>query len=139
MRCFLPFFALVSVAFAPAPEPTPAQQDLKRMQGAWVLVYAVTNGLRENQTQEAVWLIEGNRVSTTLDGKKGATFYIALDSKIKPRALDILSSEKGTPKTLGRYSLDGDTLKVCLGEKRPPDLSGNDPSRGVWVFNRKKR
>jgi uncharacterized protein (TIGR03067 family) len=143
-RDLLLMAAVLSLAFAPAPFPRrdKATEDLTRLQGAWVLVYSVKNGVREYQVREAVWLIEGNRISTTLDGQKGATFFIALDAKRTPRALDILSSREKAEPVPGRYSVVGDTLKVCLGEKggkRPADLSGDGTSSGVWVFQRKKR
>jgi uncharacterized protein (TIGR03067 family) len=143
MRRLLPLLAALSLAFAPLPRPSAVKEDLAHLQGAWVLMYSVKNGLREDQSRQGVWLFEGNRVSASLDGKPGSTFYVALHGKKSPRAFDILKSEGGPPIVLGLYSVDGDTFRVCLGEvtaPRPADLSGNGgSSHGLWVYHRKKR
>jgi uncharacterized protein (TIGR03067 family) len=139
MRRLLPVFAVLSLAFAPLPRPSGVKEDLARLQGAWLLKYAVQNGVREDQSRKAVWLFEGHRVSASLDGKPGDTYFIALHGKRTPRNFDILKSEGGPPRVLGLYAVDGDVLRVCIGEGRPADLSGNGLSRGVWVFQRMKR
>jgi uncharacterized protein (TIGR03067 family) len=142
-RCLLlVVVAALSLGFAPAPLPrraapaTSAADDLKAMQGAWVLRYSIKNGRWEQQAQEAVWLVEGDRVSTTLDGKKGSQFFISLNSKTSPRSIDIRSTRESAPVS-GCYSVAGDTLRVCLGQPRPRDLSGNGTENGVWVFKRR--
>jgi uncharacterized protein (TIGR03067 family) len=141
MRLVLPMLAVWSLGFAPVPlpRPDPAKEDLKRLQGAWVLAFSVKNGLREDQSQKGVWRIEGNRITTMLDGRKITTVSIVLDARTTPRSIDIISSASGGARVPGRYSVEGDTLKVCLGAKRPADLSGNGTSNGVWVFKRVKR
>jgi uncharacterized protein (TIGR03067 family) len=139
MRRLLPLLAVLSLAFAPLPRPSAVKEDLARLQGAWVLMYSVKNRLREDQSQQAVWLFEGSRVTATLDGKPGSTFDVVLHGKASPRSFDVLTTEKGKPVVLGRYAVDGDTLWVSLGDPRPADLSGDGTSNGVWVFHRKKR
>jgi uncharacterized protein (TIGR03067 family) len=139
MRCVLPF-VLLSLGFAPAPVPKPkaAEQDMKRMQGSWVLAFIVKDGEREDMEEKVTWEIKGNRVSSMEDGKELHPFFIALDAKPTPRTIDIRDSQRESPRLLGRYSVDGDTLKVSIGEKRPADLSGNNAEFGVWVFKRQK-
>ncbi|HTU22198.1 MAG TPA: TIGR03067 domain-containing protein [Gemmataceae bacterium] len=140
MRCVLPF-VLLSLGFAPAPVPKPkaAEEDLKRMQGSWVLIFIVQDGERENIKGKVTWEIKGNRVSTTTeDGKAYPPFFMALDANSTPRAIDIRDSPRESPRLLGRYSVDRNTLKVSIGEKRPADLSGNNAEFGVWVFKHQR-
>jgi uncharacterized protein (TIGR03067 family) len=139
---FLLCAAALSLGFAPAPLPKPdhGKADLEKMQGAWVLAYAIKQGcLREEPDQEAVWVIKGDVLTTSLGGKPGSTCYVTLDGRTTPRSIDLRNRRGEADPAPGRYSVDGDTLTVCIGEKRPRDLSGHGPSNGVWVMKRKKR
>lgn len=139
-RCLLPLLAAASLAFAPVPrpKPDPTREDRERMQGAWVLAYAHRNGVREEVTQEAVWVIDGGRLQTSLDGKPGSTCSIKLDGRTRPGSIDMTDGRPGAGTALGRYRVDGDTLTVSMGESRPTDLSGLGPCNGVWVFKRRR-
>jgi uncharacterized protein (TIGR03067 family) len=144
MRRFLPLLVLSSLAFAPAPlprrqAPDRGAADLEAMQGSWVLSYAHKDGVREDVSRRAVWAIEGDALTTSLDGKKGSSLFIKLDGGTSPRSLDLLSARDAKDPTPGRYSLEGDTLTACVGAQRPRDLSGYGPSNGVWVMKRVKR
>src|SRR5262245_15550964 len=97
MRHLLPALAVLSLAFAPLPRPSAVKEDLAAVQGAWVLMYSIKNRFREDQSQKAVWLFEGNRVSASLDGKPGSSFYFVLHGKASPRSFDILKTENGKP------------------------------------------
>ena len=128
MRRVIPLLALASLAFAPAPvfrgKPDHARDDLKAMQGEWVLAYAHQDGVRGDVTQESVWAIEGDRLATSLDGKAASTYFIRLDGRTEPRSIDLLSRRDDVAPTPGRYSLKGDSLTICVGKDRPRDLSG---------------
>jgi uncharacterized protein (TIGR03067 family) len=149
MRRVLPLLAaILALAFAPAPFPKrqdAGAADLKTMQGAWVLVCELKNGRREEMTRECVWLIEGDRIRASLDGKEGSTSFIKLDGRSKPRSIDLRTQRDQASHLPGIYVLERDLLNVCLGDPndlrklRPRDLSGFGQSRGVWVFKRKKR
>src|SRR4051794_21835007 len=103
----------------PFPGPGPARGDLKALQGAWVLAYSVSKGVREGVTQEAVWLIEGVRVTTSLDGKPQEVFSLSLDARTRPRTLRLRNWPGPGPgqTTPGRYRLAGDTLTVRMGDE----------------------
>jgi uncharacterized protein (TIGR03067 family) len=135
--------ALSSLAFAPAPFPKPnaPRDDLKKLQGRWVLIYWVEDGRRQREKEKLIWLIEGNHVSTLTDGPLPRPFFISLDPHSTPPAIDVRSSQKKPSYLFGRYSVDGDTLRVCFGKgKRPAGLSGGEEATfGVWVFQRPKR
>jgi uncharacterized protein (TIGR03067 family) len=144
MRCVLPVLAVLSLAFAPVPFPkrqtADVAADLEAMQGTWVLADAHKDGVREKVTGRCLWVIKGDRVSASLDGKKGSTCFIRLDGAAKPRFIDLLNRrDDKAANNPGRYRLRGDTLTVCLGKDRPRDVSGYGPSNGVWVFKRVER
>jgi uncharacterized protein (TIGR03067 family) len=143
MRRVVPIVVVLSLGFAPAPvyreRPGSRVDDLKAMQGEWVLAYAHRNGAREGVTQEVVWAVRGDRIITTLDGRKGSTSFFELDGRTTPRSIDLRDGREAAGVAPGRYSVDRDTLKISIGAKRPADLSGGGTPTGVWVFHRKKR
>lgn len=141
MRCVLPLLAVLPLAFAPAPFPKPNtdKDDLKRMQGSWVLTFNVQDGVRENMKEKVIWQIKENCVFSVENRKEMPSFFFALDARSTPRGIDIRDSPKEKPRLFGRYSVEGDTLKICIGkEKRPVDLSGGEGTFGVWVLKRQK-
>jgi uncharacterized protein (TIGR03067 family) len=123
-----PLLLLLGFAPAPFPKPDTGKEDLHRMQGGWVMAWSQKDGVKTLAEQEAVWLIAGNQLTTSLAGKKVGAFSIALDGRKKPSTIDVLSPDGSGSPVPGRYSLEGDLLKVSLGEPRPPDLSGKSPS-----------
>jgi hypothetical protein len=66
--------------------------------------------------------------------------FISLDARSALRAIDVRQPQTAPSHLFGRYSLSGDTLKVCFGESnRPVGLSDGEGTFGVWVFKRKER
>jgi uncharacterized protein (TIGR03067 family) len=109
------------------------------MQGTWVFDHSLENGVRVRSPQRCVWLIEGDRLTTALDGKPGSQCYLTLDQSTSPRSIDVRTKRGDARYTPGRYRLAGDTLTVNIGQTRPRDLSGFGPSARVWVFKRLRR
>jgi uncharacterized protein (TIGR03067 family) len=141
MRHILPLFAVLLMGFAPTPfpKPDPGKDDLKKMQGKWVSVFRVRDGVRELVKGEVIWHIKQNCVVAVENGKEMPDFYFALDARSTPRAIDICDSPKEKPRLFGRYCVNGDTLKLSIGkEKRPIDLSSDEGTFGVWVLERQK-
>jgi uncharacterized protein (TIGR03067 family) len=141
-RCLPPVvIALLAVAFAPAPFPRrPASgstaDDLEALQGAWVFDHSLENGKRIPGGRKPVWRIEGDRLTTSLDGKEQSRCYLTLHGSTSPRCIDLRARRTDTDPAPGRYRLMGNTLTVSFGQTRPRDLSGFGPSNGVWVFKR---
>jgi uncharacterized protein (TIGR03067 family) len=87
------------------------------------------------------WTITEKAITSTVDGEgKGEDKY-TLDPTARPKAIDL--TDKEGRRTPGIYSLDGDTLKVCLneGSKERPQVFASKPDThlSVWVFKREKR
>lgn len=140
MRRLGPLVVVLLVGFAPVPpyRPKAGELDLAQIQGTWVLDHAHKNGVREEVTQKAVWVIKGDCLTTTLDGKPGSTNYLKLNARTTPGSLDLRSARDAATAVPGRYRVDGDTLTVSMGAERPADLSGMGPCSGVWVMRRVK-
>jgi uncharacterized protein (TIGR03067 family) len=143
MRRVVPIVVVLSLGFAPAPvfreRPGSHSDDLKAMQGRWVLAYALRDGEREEVTGEVVWVSKDDSITATLDGKGGSTTFFEMGIRTTPRSIDLRDVRGGVESAPGRYSVGKDTLKVCRDETRPADLSGRGTSGGVWVFEREKR
>jgi uncharacterized protein (TIGR03067 family) len=134
MRRVLLLFALLSLAFAPAPAPKGPAADLAKMQGVWVVVSFIGDGVRMPATQENVWTIAGSRVTTTFAGMPSTRFTLELGHGKVPRPIEWVIGEERKP---GRYRLDGDRLEVGIGPERPADLSGKGRGIAVWILKRK--
>lgn len=65
-----------------------------------------------------------------------------IDSKADPKAIDLQTVDTRAPfDSKGIYSLDGDTLKVCVGRirgKRPAEFAtkGDGPGSSLYVLKR---
>jgi uncharacterized protein (TIGR03067 family) len=138
MRLTLLLTALSLAAFAPPPKPKHdhGKEDLKLIQGVWALDHTVKGGVRTPPEREAFWTIQGDTLTSTLYLRKGCRCRIVLDGRRTPRSIDLRHWGEDDEPMLGRYSVDGDTLRVSIGERRPRDLSGSGPSGCVWVFKR---
>jgi uncharacterized protein (TIGR03067 family) len=136
MHRILLLFAPLSLAFAPAPEPKGPAADLAKMQGVWVVESFIGDGVRIPATQENVWTIAGNRVTTTFAGMPSTRFTLELGEGKVPRPVDWVIGEERKP---GRYRLDGDRLEIGIGPERPADLSGKGSGVAVWILRRKAR
>ena len=118
--------------------------DEQLIQGTWEIVSSIDGG-RPQSTDELADI----RVSITADlfvfqkgTEKLTGFHYTLDPSKKPRAIDTSHElDPGKPIVeLGIYSLEGDTLKLCLeavGKPRPTALeSGAGESTHSFVLKR---
>jgi uncharacterized protein (TIGR03067 family) len=144
MHRVIQLLAVLSLAFAPAPvyrpKPDTGKDDLKAMQGSWVIHRSHNPGVSEDVDGTGVWTFEGDVLTTSRGGKKVSTSYARLDGTTRPGSIDLYNRREGDPDPAqGRYRVEGDTLTVCIGPGvRPRDLSGFGPSNGVWVYKRMK-
>ena len=140
IRSFLLLATALSLAFAPVPmpkpKPDPSKQDLKRMQGRWVLVSEVCEG-RVQPLRPLVATIKKNHLTWESDSGAGPPWQIALDANKKPKALDAMLSVPRRSVRRFVYVMDRDTLMIAFNYKggRPASLATADER---FVFKRSK-
>jgi uncharacterized protein (TIGR03067 family) len=118
LRIF-PLFAMLCLAFAPAPLPKARPDDMKLLQGGWQMVSEMMElvGRRGNPA----WLrhggppmkIEGKRMVTSLD-YLGTAGEFTLDSKTTPKRIGLkFTSYDGRRVQIdGTYKIEDDTLSI---------------------------
>jgi uncharacterized protein (TIGR03067 family) len=121
--------------------------DLELAQGTWVVVSVETEGKpmskRDREYLEGLELVvTGEKVLVKKEGakEKFPAMTLKVNPKTRPKSVDItLTYEGEKPRTVkGIYSLEGDRLKLCIGEERPTDFTTKENSKRVLgVFKRK--
>lgn len=108
----LPTAALGGVPAAKATEPP--------LEGAWALAIAEQDNKEDTDALTRAYrvLIRGNiwaaRSVGTEDEAKVPCLNFKLDAGKTPKEIDLLATKPGGEASLGIYSLDGDTLKICF-------------------------
>jgi uncharacterized protein (TIGR03067 family) len=149
MRRAILIFTLSLIAVAPAPMPKPyrAQDDLKQMKGRWWRACCAVRPVGDPatvmaETGEIEIEIVGDRMTVTYCGEDRGTYQLRLNASKKPKIID-LQREKGDRVQPGIYSLDGDTLTLCIqtapGFPRPTDITTVGEGHLREVFKRKNR
>jgi uncharacterized protein (TIGR03067 family) len=128
----------------PDTKPDDTRKDEESLQGVWQLVAleqegkpATTAELKEIKDPRLT--VKGDHVS---HGIPGVAFNgsFKLDAGKKPKAID-LTDASGSEKaktSLGIYSLEDDTLKICLdvtGRDRPTEFKGG---KGIVIMTFKR-
>jgi uncharacterized protein (TIGR03067 family) len=134
---------------AQAQEKDAAAEELKRLQGTWVLVGREFDGEKatpeEVKKQEIRVVVKGDKVTATSRGDPVGTEYtVKLDPKAKPRAAQLIHASgpmKGKTAAFSIYKLEGDRLTVCRSpSKRPAEFKTKpDSDRVVLVYQREKK
>jgi uncharacterized protein (TIGR03067 family) len=131
--------AAVSLGTALAQEAQ-VKKELAPLQGTWKVVELEVNGKNPEFVQKAQWVIKGNKVLYA--GEELAE--LTIDNTTKPPCID-LSFRKPKKVLEGIYSVEKDTLKICVNSKgegakeRPTDFKtdGKENWR-LLVFERIK-
>jgi uncharacterized protein (TIGR03067 family) len=126
----------------------PAQKDLDAMQGTWQVAELTEMGekLPAKELAPIEVVILATKMTINDDGKFREEITLKLDAAMKPKAVDFVYTKgPNTGKTeRGIYSIDGDTLKFCMSEKkegeRPADfISTKDNHCSLAVLKRAKK
>jgi uncharacterized protein (TIGR03067 family) len=140
-RKALLLLAVAGLGFAPAPlpKPDPSQDDLKQLQGTWVVAFDVyQGGPRQDPGLRAV--VAGDRLTYIQGGNPLKPWLLTLDARQSPKTLDMrLAGGGGLCRTV--YALEGDTLKLSHNgnwKDRPRDVTGTAPGTYLRVFKRVK-
>lgn len=160
MNCLsLAFIASALVGFPDAPKDAKGRPDLERIQGKWIAVAAEELG--ERPSEEAVkrakitFVFRGttgvfekpghwneDRISTERQSEK---FGFRLRPSLRPKEIDIRSMEEPDAPgewIKGIYSLEGDTLKICLSYRhgrRPKTFTTDEESSTALVVLKRQK
>jgi uncharacterized protein (TIGR03067 family) len=153
MRRSLPLLTLaaLSLAFAPAPLPRPpkadlSKDDLKRLQGTWILLEETILGKTYPCRELRLMVISRERLAFFEGGEAGSRYAMRLDARRTPKAMDLTPVPRPSGGFLilrAAYALEGDTLRVSYSRDwvtRPASVA----PFGVGcycakVYKRKKR
>ncbi len=118
-------------------EAKPAQTDQERMVGDWV----ITNADSKFKT-DMTWTITPDRIHrhSNIAGFQ-MQWYHRLDASKDPKQIDIAGQLRGAPVYKGVYILEGDELRLCLGDvgKDRPAAFPEKPKPGeITILQRKK-
>jgi uncharacterized protein (TIGR03067 family) len=121
--------------------------DKDKIQGTWSLVTREENGesqkVAEGDEHYIKIRIEGEKFMVTLSsGEHEATFKV--DPSKKPKTIDLTlkGGDEDGKEMKGFYELDGDMLKICIGNPENPDRPAEFKSKDqvrVYSFKRVKK
>lgn len=112
---------LIGVAGLAVPlETKEDKSDLKKLEGAWVVVGIEELGKRgtdeEVKKEDLRFTFAGNKVTVRLGkNEKPQEGTFTIDAAKKPKHIDM---KAGDLKIRGIYAIDGDTLKMCLVKEK---------------------
>ena len=129
-----------SAAWAEEPKKDAVKDEMKKLEGTWVVESATADGKAEADLKGGQAVFAGDKLTLKGPGDKVEKFTYKVDPAQKPKTLHLTPEKKeknaGTGKAI--YELDGDTLKVCIG---PPDkfpTEFTDKGHTLIVLKRKK-
>jgi RNA polymerase sigma factor (sigma-70 family) len=120
---------------------TPPAKEISDLEGEWVVVAMEGDG--EEATADDVkgmkWVVKGNEITASQPGLTGKMSF-KLDPKKTPKEIDVTALDgdlKGTTSP-GIYSLEGQRLCVCFGEKVRPKKFATAPGGGLTMLTLEK-
>jgi uncharacterized protein (TIGR03067 family) len=112
------------------------RSDEDRIQSSWIMMSGVIDG-KEQYVGSA--LFNGDKLDLRVK-KQDLYKTFRLDATTNPKGINFIN-RAGTP-TYGIYSLDKETLKICLaapGGERPKEFAAKSKSgQALFVFKRDK-
>jgi uncharacterized protein (TIGR03067 family) len=120
LRCMMLTITLVLAAQGAGDDPN--KKDLDAMQGVWKVVELSEKGtkLAAKETDPVDIVILGTKMAVNDDGKFREEITLKLDAKQTTKAVDFHYTKGPNlgKVEVGIYVLDGDTLKICINEKK---------------------
>jgi uncharacterized protein (TIGR03067 family) len=123
-----------------------AQQERDKLKGTWMAVSYEWEGtkLDEKDFKDLRLVIQGKRFAFLRRGheKAAAKGTFRIDPTKKPKTIDLTyDAEPGLEEwkvtVFGIYELDADTLKLCIGKKRPMEFKTTpDDKRSLASYKR---
>jgi len=146
-RSIVLLLALVGLTAADAAKEDAAAEDLKKMQGDWIVVTMVADGMKipDDDAQALFRTVKGDQYTVSRYRRVIGKGTIQLDATKKPRTIDArpAGAARDAKPILGIYEFDGDKLKLCFapaGKERPTQFrseEGSGLTLTVWQSERK--
>jgi uncharacterized protein (TIGR03067 family) len=137
----------VTLMFSVVVHAADSTDDNKSLQGKWLLIKIDKEGKLQDvaKTSDEFFHMQfsGDKVTVEFtSGKEEGTYKIDASKKVKTIDITANTSEDKGKTFLGIYSLDGDTLKLCMAEpevkERPMELKAKKDKVTVYVLQRVK-
>jgi uncharacterized protein (TIGR03067 family) len=130
-------------AFSPVPPPRAERPaaDLAKMQGEWVTVSRVIDGVETQLAAVKHVRFEGDRALRYLEGEFRSEWAVTLDPTAKPKEIDTrpVKAPFGGGRSRGIYEFDGNVLRFADSEgKRPRDFKAGEAVE-ITVLQRKAK
>jgi uncharacterized protein (TIGR03067 family) len=140
---FLAVFAALAIA-ADDKKDDDAKDELKKMEGTWLLVSGESNGekMPDDMVKTIKAVIKGNKLSIHFGDNMVFEGTMSVDPSKKPKTMDTISGKDKEMKGLAIYELDGDNFKICVGNKgeRPKEFTAKkDSGCALYVYKRDKK
>jgi uncharacterized protein (TIGR03067 family) len=112
-----------------------ADPDESKVKGTWVIVASEQGGSKDDDLKGCTLTFAGGMLETDSHGEKGRGKHI-LDSRAKPKTIDLTFNVAGPIASVGVYSLTEDTLtiRLALGVDRPVKVEGSTEKDGSWLL-----
>jgi uncharacterized protein (TIGR03067 family) len=135
--------AVLVCGFTGADEPKkrePVKVDLMRLEGVWVIDSAFVGGREIERHKGKKVEFKGTTLRFLDLGGKEESGEVKVDPTKRVKELDYTPDPVKYPSARsgpGIYRLDGDTLEICIGDKkRPAEINRGDL---LYVLNRQKK
>lgn len=138
MGAALAFSSIATICRAKESLPEQLDPAHAQLQGTWKVVGIEADGVQA--PKEVVAALKLNFKARTLTFEPAepgfANFTYKLDSTTKPGSFDLIPGagpDAGQPKP-GIYALEGDTLKICFGDRDRPKAFATKPGSAEALY-----
>jgi uncharacterized protein (TIGR03067 family) len=144
-RAVLVLGAVVLIAAGESSEEA-VKKEIAKLQGTWSVVSAEWDGNKapEAKIKMVKIVFQQDKIIRHQGDKTVETEDYKVDPSKNPKSIDVtyLEGERKGESSQGIYSLDGDTLKICMSysTNRPTEFETRaDSKRHLLVLKREKR
>ena len=126
IRCLIVVALSLSLCWLHNAKSQEKKTDSDRIQGSWKIIKVEVEGKPPPAefVEKGKFVFNGNKVSIYQGDTMMEEATFALDSAKKPPTIDLTATAAlGKGKiTYGIYRIEGDTLTLCIGDKRPSEF-----------------
>ncbi len=141
MRKRLPLLFAVGLLLAAEPPGDAAKDDLKKMQGEWIVEEAQRGGntATGDELKKMLVTIKGSRITIDVGEARDEVAQMTLDPNEKPAAVDLKA--RGNEVMKGIYKLDGGMLTVCWSKEgeRPTEFASKSGTMQVLLVMKRRK